>query len=394
MDTNFGSSIREPNDPAALTVLRAHGGHRLAKRFYVGSDGQVARADFGNAVEYEANYIVLSGIDDLHQLLGYMEPAYEFCVIRGAQTPECNPASTRRCKASFAEVPRYWVVIDIDGADLVPGLRVCSDPKAAAHSLVGALLKFVPELAGGTVVVQWSSSAATAELAEHDECWLSIAKPGLSAHVWCWLRKPLGETELKRWMQGVNHRVGFRLLDEATCRTVQPIYTSAPLFSSALADPLAGRRTLLLRGAHDEVELNVPAAPLIATAASLLPRTGETCDRGDGEIGYGGMGRVVDGRDTHLSRIAYRLVREAAEAGLDPDAEQAAIIEGVWAEFRRTADLARPKRSGWPYSCQDAADKVRQKLASLRAGTLPASTSSHRSVAGSLALLKALRGRR
>jgi hypothetical protein len=76
----------------------------------------------------------LNGIGDLHGLLRDMEESRDFCTIRGAQKSECDPTSTRRCKAMFAEVPRHHLALDIDGIHLVPGLAVTGDPGAAAQA--------------------------------------------------------------------------------------------------------------------------------------------------------------------------------------------------------------------------------------------------------------------
>jgi hypothetical protein len=370
--------------------LRSADGRRLAKRFYRDANGRVRRCDFDNAFMYETMWVVPSGIYELHGLLQEMESALDFCLIRGAQRPECDATATQRCKAMFAEVPRRYVLLDVDGVDLVPGLNVLADPEAAARIFAARLVEFVPELAGVSVVVRWSSSAGTMEMAASDENWSAVAKSGVSAHVWCWLASPRGEAELVRWVRAVNQRVGFALLDEATCRTVQPMFTSAPVFDG-MADPLAGQRTILVRGDRDEANFIVPPDVLTPQLGAQV-RAGTTHDLGDSGCIFDNAGRVTDGRDAHLSRIAFKAVREAEEAGIDPHAREAAITDRAWDEFEHTTDLSRHKRNGWPYTRQDAAEKVHQKLRALQSGTLPATT--HRTAAGSLALPKASKGRR
>jgi hypothetical protein len=387
--TDHMSPSWEPFDPTALTVLRAADGRRLAKRYGVGADGRVAKWDFDNAFMYQTTWVLLDGIHDLFGLLREMEAASDFCAIRGGQAPACDPAETQRTKLAFDEVPRHHVLLDVDGVDLVPGLRVAEDPEAAACAFIARLTEFVPELEGVTVVVRWSTSAGIWEMAERDERWSGVAKRGISAHVWCWLCRPLGEAELTRWTRSVNQRAGFRLLDEATCRTVQPLYTGAPVFTGGLADPLAGKRTILVRGHYDEADLEVPLPDVPAPREGTAPRFGVAHQFGDGGVEYDCTGRVTDGRDAHLSRIAFKAIREAEEVGITPHDHEVVITDRAWSEFERTADLSRAKGNGCPYTRQDAAGKVRQKLSALRAGTLPAA--ARRSVAGSLALLKALR---
>ncbi|MDB5243895.1 MAG: hypothetical protein JWP57_4521 [Spirosoma sp.] len=382
----------EPYSPAALTILRASNGRRLAKRFARGADGRVFREDFGNAFLYQTTHVLPNGIHGMFNFLRELETETDICVIRGAQTPWCDDTATRRCKAAFAEVPRSYALLDIDGVDIAPGLHMASDPTGAAHTFCARLDAFVPELAGVTMAVKWSSSAGIMEMAEHDERWAAVAKPGVSAHVWFYVRTSLGEAELVRWVRAVNQRAGLRLLDEAACRTVQPLYTSAPIFADGLADPLSGMRTVLVHGDRNEAELDVPLPDAPCLRSGAQSRAAASRSFGDGGVLHDSSGWVIDGRDAHLSRNAFRAVREAEETGIDPYSHEAAVIDRAWEEFRRTTDLSRPKRDGWPYGCQDAAEKVRQKLSALRSGTLPAAT--RRSVVGSLALLKALRGRR
>ncbi|SFD42855.1 bifunctional DNA primase/polymerase [Roseivivax sediminis] len=81
-------------------------------------------------------------------------------------------------------------------------------------------------------------------------------------------------------------------------------------------------------------------------------------------------GRVIDGRDAWLSRIAFHAVHDAIEAGADLDLQL--IADTVWARFVETADLGRPKRDGGRgYALSDALRKVHDKLRLAWGGRLP-----------------------
>lgn len=81
-------------------------------------------------------------------------------------------------------------------------------------------------------------------------------------------------------------------------------------------------------------------------------------------------GRVVDGRDGWLSRIAFHAVHDRLDRKqpLDPQL----LAEIVWQRFCATADVARPRagRAG-TWSPQDAWGKVADKLRLLQCGRLP-----------------------
>lgn len=387
-DTDFPAP--DPYDPMVLTVLCAEGERRLAKQFHLGANGDVARREFDNALWYTADAIAIDGIEQLHGVLETLETLTDRCVMRGAMTMEPD-TRTRRLKVEFPEASRRWLMLDVDGADLLPGVRVAGDPRGSAGALCNVLAHFAPELAGVSAVVQWSTGAGTAELAECDIRWQQAAKPGVSAHVWYILSEPQGEATLTRWVADVNERAGFRLIDPATVRTVQPHYTASPIFSNGLLDPLLGERVHLLCGDRDEAALVIPEAERPVAAAPTADQKPSPQHRGDGAIRRNASGIVIDGRDDHLSRIAFRLVREAAERGRKPRSEVEVIADATWAEFALTTDLSRPRSDGWPWCREDAAKKVKQKAAALCAGTLPA-TARPASIGRSLATLRALRG--
>ncbi|WP_238547862.1 bifunctional DNA primase/polymerase [Meridianimarinicoccus roseus] len=71
-------------------------------------------------------------------------------------------------------------------------------------------------------------------------------------------------------------------------------------------------------------------------------------------------GRVIDGRDGWLSTIAFHAVHDAVDRNdpLQPDI----LAYAVWARFAATADLDRSRDNGRPYTLQDAARKVTDKL--------------------------------
>ena len=260
--------------PDTVTVLHAHSSRMLAKRFKLASNGIVVRSDYDNPSWFTAEVVPVGDIHDLHDLLLRLDGDPHACAIRAAPAEGTNLVRTRRRKsgrdAPFAEVPRRWAMLDCDGVPLPPGTSVLSDPEDAARALLDTIAAHAPELEGVSAVVQFSSSAGLGELGEAAaaaglrDIWGGVAKPGARAHVWYWLAEPAGEAALKRWLDAVAE-AGLKL-DEATIRTVQPHYTAAPVFLDGLRDPLAGRRTVLVRGETDAATLAIPPAPVRGAA--------------------------------------------------------------------------------------------------------------------------------
>ncbi len=318
-----------------VTVLRAHDGRRLTKRFSVASNGKVVGHAYDSAKWFTAERVPVSGIHDLHRLLLALERDPHACIIRGEAVPDTDMARTPRRKVenggAFAETPRHALMLDIDGAvPLPPGCSVLEDPEDAARVVLDVLAAHAPELEGVTALVQFSSSAgldelAAGELAAAEETgarrdWSGVAKPGLRAHVWIWLRDPLGEAELLRWRERVA-AAGLNL-DAATFRTVQPHYVAAPVFGAPLRDPLKGRRALLIKGVEDAAVLHVPApadrckAPLGEGAASKHATRGTAALLE--EIGgpHGFHGPVLRAAASHVATNWPRPDLEALKAEL------------------------------------------------------------------------------
>ncbi len=254
-----------------LTLLRAHNGKRMAKRLTIGGNNAIDMVSYDKATWFSAEAVPVAGIRDIADLLRRLENRRDACAIRGEPLPGTDLSRLRRKKEEhggvFAERPRRWMMVDIDGVvPLPPGCSVLGDPAEAARVVLDVLVAHAPELEGVTAVVQFSTSAALDEMAEgalaasehtgrrYD--WSKVVKPGVSAHVWLWLAAPRGEAELKRWTAKVT-AAGLKL-DANMTQTVNVHYVAAPVFSAPLRDPLAGRRTVLIEGLQDEAELEVP----------------------------------------------------------------------------------------------------------------------------------------
>jgi hypothetical protein len=70
------------------------------------------------------------------------------------------------------------------------------------------------------------------------------------------VRDPVSATDLTRWCRTANQRAGYRLIDPALFRAVQPHYIAAPIFAG-IPDPLPARHGVRI-GLDDAVSLVIP----------------------------------------------------------------------------------------------------------------------------------------
>lgn len=216
-----GDSIAVLQHPTALATKIHH---------YLGA--RVHTDPYGDGKYFRAEVVPLGGLGDLHDLLQVLAKDTRAFCIRGEPVPGRDLTRIRRTKktkdgeaAGFREVPRRWVMIDVDSLDdtYEPNWGSVEGCQQAADRLLGQLPM---ELRTAGYVWQVSSSAGV--------------KSGLRMHLFFWLDRPLGEAELTRWGEAVNDAAGQKIVDTAVFRTVQPLYTANPLFDNML-DPVARR---------------------------------------------------------------------------------------------------------------------------------------------------------
>jgi hypothetical protein len=131
--------------------------------------------------------------------------------------------------AHFEEVPRHWAMFDFDKVSVSEWNDLYDDPESAVEDLI---YRHLPKIFHDvTCVWQLSSGAATVD-----------PEATLSLHLWFWLDRPMGQDELTLF-----HAVHAPTVDRAVFRTVQPLYTAAPVFTAPHCDPLPRRVGLMQR---------------------------------------------------------------------------------------------------------------------------------------------------
>ena len=88
-------------------------------------------------------------------------------------------------EGAFAEVPRRWLMLDLDGGvPLPPGCSVLADPAEAARAVLDILAAHAPELEGVSAVVQFSSSAGLDEMAAGEAAVAGETASGATGAAW------------------------------------------------------------------------------------------------------------------------------------------------------------------------------------------------------------------
>jgi hypothetical protein len=286
----------EGHDPYALTVLRSLDAHRpLTKRYDIDATGNAVKTAYTGHKHFAVEEIRALNIQDLAEHMQRLERDPSAAIIRGAPLATTDRSKALRrsngATATFEDVPRGWFMADLDDVPLPASMSVTADPHEAAAHLVGLLTGFAPDLVDVTAVVQFSSSAGIADIAEAEAVaglpprWAGVAKPGnrVGGHIWFMLARPESSAAVKRWALGVNARAGKKLVDPALFQSIHLHYVAAPIFGQGLRDPLAGRRVQIVQGLEDAATLTIPEF-------STAPLRGATADFAGWGNGFAGGG--------------------------------------------------------------------------------------------------------
>jgi len=286
----------EGHDPYALTILRSLDARRpLTKRYDSDATGSAVKTAYTGHKHFAVEEIRALNIQDLAEHMQWLERDPSAAIIRGAPLATTDRSKALRrsngATATFEDVPRGWFMADLDDVPLPASVSVTADPHEVAAHLVDLLTGFAPDLVDVTAVVQFSSSAGIADIAEAEAVaglpprWAGVAKPGnrVGGHIWFMLARPESSAAVKRWALGVNARAGKKLIDPALFQSIHLHYVAAPIFGQGLRDPLAGRRVQIVQGLEDAATLTIPEF-------STAPLRGATADFAGWGNGFAGGG--------------------------------------------------------------------------------------------------------
>lgn len=230
----------------AVTLLHAQAPRPLAKTWK--ADGKIDR--YPKLKTFSCSSRPVGGIRALSELLAELEGTPRAAIIRGELRKGIDPGSVQRNNATFEDVPRSWLALDVD--DFEPA---GADPMAEPASGVAEFLAaHLPEFEGAAYHWQLTGSAG------HPS-----ATGKLKARIWFWLDEPRTSQQLKAWAKARWQEGGAPPFDTALFGATQLHYTAAPMFEEGVVDPVPVRSGFVEGAAAVSVPLEgeAVAAPCV-----------------------------------------------------------------------------------------------------------------------------------
>ena len=285
----------------AVSVLRTVGDGRATKRFKWHPTSQAwLKTAYSMGKQFIATRHEVRSVQDLGTLVETTRRDPRAFIIRGelAEGRDYSKPVFRRylqragkTEPDFVDVPRSWLMADIDGWAIPDGLDLADDTDVVIERAIGELLPV--EFHDVTAFWQLSSSAG-------------FSKGTLKVHVWFYLDRAIPTLVLKQWMGLHAHGI-----DQALFNAVQIHYCADPVIEGG-ADPV-NRRTGWVQGQYDVVTLPLLDAKGMArescnkrrsgaAAAGLSPSQAATLD---GALSALGDGDGLAGFHIPLRRAAW-----------------------------------------------------------------------------------------
>lgn len=213
--------------PNVVTLLTAKG-KRLTKAI---TSAGVQPADKPKLFTHDTEPV--EDLEDLFELLCWASGQTDTYIVRPAVI-EGAPIKIRRISSGpeqgFIDVPRSWLMVDIDLPVIQFPPDWNSDPERHIRALVENSLP--PAFHGAGVIAQFSSS-------------MRAGGGTPRVHLWFWLDRPLISLAVKRWLKDCP--IDFNVYSRG-----QPHFTAAPIFEDGV-DPLGDSRLVFVPGPVVEV---------------------------------------------------------------------------------------------------------------------------------------------
>jgi hypothetical protein len=208
-----------------VTIIRARRGKRLAK--LIRADGTIT--DYDSAYRFDLIERPAPTLDAVGGLLHQLMRRADCAIVRGGVIDPTRTVNVRRLayrdddtgdEPTLRDVPHRWLALDMEGVgrpDDVPADDLARCAAEAVRRLPGAFH-------GARCIAQATAGHGI--------------KPGCRVRLWYWLSRPTTGAELGWWLRG-------KPADPSVFRTVQPIYTAAPVFDRGVRDHLPQRMAAL-----------------------------------------------------------------------------------------------------------------------------------------------------
>jgi hypothetical protein len=218
----------------------------MTKRLYRAANGVIDKSDYDNAIKFDVQKIGINDLADLCGVLFDVSRQPNKVAIRGLPITRHYDVYRRLHgdQAAFAADPdgHHWLFADFDE---VP-LPIFLDPDDGPEIILGYLVRLLPPaFHNASFYWQWS-------------CGHGLDRRSLRAHLFFWSSEKHTDREYENWAKWINGEAGWKILDPAVCRTVQPNYVAAPILGEGVRDPVPTGRNGIHVGETREVSLDIP----------------------------------------------------------------------------------------------------------------------------------------
>jgi len=240
------SPVNRYNKPQLATkslVINAQGERDKISHFKNAKHGYITLQEF-------------STFDEFSSLLTDLESNHHAFILRGSLRDgiELNKPYPRRKllekyepkTVAFKESQEKWLGFDIDKMPLAKlGIDKPIEQVDIPATIRLVIDTYAPELANVSCHYQLSSSCGWTD------------STSLSCHLFFVLSKLLSNSQAKDLVKAINERAGFEIFDTSLYQAVQPHFTAAPLIQAPAIDPIAGKRSGVIRYANDYLDLDI-----------------------------------------------------------------------------------------------------------------------------------------
>jgi hypothetical protein len=215
----FEPKVSDGHNADDITVLKSDDGLRQTK--LIRSDGTSEGAEYDT--HFHHLYLKATSLAEIHNILEQLKDGLTCFVIRGRVTDEAGEIHRRIWAsngATLVDVPRRWLMVDIDKPVCELPSNWQDDPAALVRAVIENALP--EEFRPAGVVWQWSSS-------------MGVKAGVVKVHLWFRLDTAIDSKSAKRWLKpwAMYH-------DDSVLQIGQPHYTATPVFDG-LDDPVYQR---------------------------------------------------------------------------------------------------------------------------------------------------------
>ncbi len=218
----------------------------MTKRLYRTINGVIDKSSYDNATKFDVQKIGINDLADLCGVLFDVSKQPNKAAIRALPITRHYNVYRRLHgdQAAFAADPdgHHWIFADFDEVPLPLFLDSDDDPGI----ILGYLVRLLPPaFHSASFYWQWS-------------CGHGLDRRTVRAHLFFWCSEKHTDREYERWAEWINGEAGWKILDPAVFRTVQPNYVAAPILGEGVDDPIPTGRNGIHVGDTREVSLDVP----------------------------------------------------------------------------------------------------------------------------------------